>query len=82
MNQYVEVKVTVETDDVLDELSSDEIIEYLSEDRGIDVPEAIVERNNSRRLPPQNLREKLCDMFDLAAMSPKEEILDYIKSAI
>ena len=81
MSHYVQVEVSVDYDDVLDELSDENIIEYLAEDRDIDV-DGFVSKQDSRRLPPQNLREKLCDMFDLAAMSTKEEILDYIKSAI
>ena len=78
----VTVRVNVSPDDVLDELSDQDIIDYLKEERDIEIKEDQIEGRSSRRIPPQNLREKLCDMFDLAAMSPKEEIIDYIKSAI
>jgi len=78
----VQVSVAVNPDDVLDELSDQAIIDYLKGERGIKVEDSAVEQSKSRRLPPQNLRERLCYMFDLAAMSSKEEILEYIKSAI
>ena len=78
----VQIKVSVDPEDVLDELSDQDILDYLKDNRELDVDEGITNKNDSRRLPPQNLREKLCDMFDLAAMSPKEDIIEYIKTAI
>lgn len=78
----VSISIYVDPTDVLDDLFDDEILEYLKEERGIDVDEYIKKPNDSRRLPPQNIRERLCEMFDLAALTPVDEILKTIESKI
>jgi len=79
--RYVDVEVEVDSHDVLDYLSLEDILDYLKNVHGFDADE-VINQDLSRRLPPQNIREKLCDMFDLAALTPVDGILKAIEDKI